>query len=161
MKLSLHELPTTMYPNRLSSPARPEPVEGSIENPTLAHFRHFSSLFTNFPFTTVEKPLQISLFMQNKANFQKSQMNVNKAITRDYENETLGKRGKNKPNTNPIQSQTNPISEKAKMNVTSIITKGYENKPRFRAKAKQTQYKPNQTQPVVSLSNLFQRQKNA
>jgi len=29
------------------------------------------------------------------------------------------------------------------MNVTSIIAKGYENKPRFRAKAKQTQYKPN------------------
>ena len=42
------------------------------------------------------------------------------------------------------------------MNVTCIITKGYENKPRFRAKAKQTQYKPKQTQPVVSLSNLFQ-----
>jgi len=84
--------------------------------------------------------------MQNKPNFGKAHMNVNKVLTKDYENKTLGQRGKNKPNTNPIQTQTKPISEKAKMNVTSIITKGYENKPRFRAKAKQTQYKPNQTQ---------------
>ncbi len=40
----------------------------SIENPTLAHFRHFSSLFTNLPSTSVEDPLQINLFMQNKPN---------------------------------------------------------------------------------------------
>ena len=43
-------------------------------------------------------------------------MNVNDDIKKDYENETLGERGKNKPK---------------------------------------------QTQPVVSLSNLFQSQKNA
>jgi len=91
-------------------------------------------------------------------------MNVNNVLTKDYENKTLGERGKNKPNSNPKQTQTNPITEKAKMNVSSIITKGYENKPRFQAKAKQTQYKPKQTQSVVSLpalsavegSNLFQ-----
>jgi hypothetical protein len=51
--------------------------------------------------------------MQNKANFRKSQMNVNKVLTRDYENRTLGQRGKNKAKTNPIQTQykanTNPI----------------------------------------------------
>ena len=29
--------------------------------------------------------------------------------------------------TNPIRTQSKPISEKAKMNVTSIITKAYEN----------------------------------
>ena len=34
-------------------------------------------------FTTVEESLQIRLFMQNKANFRKSQMNVNKVLTRD------------------------------------------------------------------------------
>jgi len=126
--------------------------------------------------TFVESPLQIAHFMQNKANFPDTQMNVSRVSTKDYEDETLGKRGKNKPNSKPIQTQTNPISEKAKMNVNYIITKGYENKSRFRAKAKQTQFKPNQTQPVVSLpalsllvlsivegskgSNLFQRQKN-
>ncbi|HIJ54289.1 MAG TPA: hypothetical protein HPP66_14235, partial [Planctomycetes bacterium] len=40
----------------------------SIENQTLAHFRHFSSLFTNFPSTTVVSALQIAHFMQNKPN---------------------------------------------------------------------------------------------
>jgi len=57
--------------------------------------------------------------MQNKPNFRKSQMNVNKVLTKDYENKTLGERGKNKPNSNPIKPKTNP---------------------------KQTQYEPNQTQ---------------
>jgi len=35
----------------------------SIENLTLAHFRHFSSLFTlSLPSTFVENPLQITYF---------------------------------------------------------------------------------------------------
>ncbi len=55
--------------------------------------------------TSVERPLQIRPFMQNKANFRKSQMNVNKVLTNAYEKRTLGQRGKNKPNTNPIQTQ--------------------------------------------------------
>ena len=41
------------------------------------------------------------LFMQNKANFQKSQMNVTNYITANYENMTLGGHGKNKPNSKP------------------------------------------------------------
>ncbi|MHC4546318.1 MAG: hypothetical protein ACYSYL_17695, partial [Planctomycetota bacterium] len=49
------------------------------------------------PSTTVENSLQIRPFMQNKPNFQKSQMNVTKVLTRDYVNWTLGQRGKNKP----------------------------------------------------------------
>ena len=49
-----------------------------------------------------------TLFMQNKPNFWKSQMNVNKVLTRDYEKRTLGEHGKNKPNTNPIQTQNKP-----------------------------------------------------
>ncbi|MHC4808293.1 MAG: hypothetical protein ACYTBX_18830, partial [Planctomycetota bacterium] len=57
----------------------------SIDNSTLAHFRHFSSLFTNFPSTTVESSLQIDLFMQNKANFRNEQMNISSFITSIYE----------------------------------------------------------------------------
>jgi len=30
-------------------------------------------------------------------------MNVNKVLTKDYENKTLGEHGKNEPNTNPIK----------------------------------------------------------
>ena len=54
--------------------------------------------------TFVGRTLQISLFMQNKANFQKSQMNVTSIITMVYENRTLSERGKNKANTKPIKA---------------------------------------------------------
>jgi hypothetical protein len=71
--------------------------------------------------------------MQNKANFQKSQVNLTIAITRQYEQMDTWSIRKNKAKTKPKQSQykpkTNPI---------------------------QTQFKPKQTQSVVSLSNLFQ-----
>jgi len=60
--------------------------------------------------TSVENPLQISSFMQNKANFRKAQMNVNNVLTRDYGNASLHRCGENKANTNPIQSQSKPIS---------------------------------------------------
>jgi hypothetical protein len=53
--------------------------------------------------------------------------------------------------------QNKPNSRKAKMNENLFATKDYENETAFRLR----KYKPNQTQPVVSLSNLFQRQKNA
>ncbi len=41
------------------------------------------------------------LFMQNKPNFRKSQMNVNVYYTKVYKNKTAFRRGKNKPKTNP------------------------------------------------------------
>ena len=84
-------------------------------------------------FTDVVSALQIHLFLKNKANFQKSQLNLTNFITRDYEQMDTWSIGKNKAKTKPIQSQykpnTNPI---------------------------RTQYKAKQTQSVVSLSNLFQ-----
>ena len=43
--------------------------------------------------------------MQNKANFGKSQMNVNLYNTTDYENISDWTLGENKPNSKPIQSQ--------------------------------------------------------
>ena len=39
--------------------------------------------------TFVGSPLQINLFMQNKAKFRKVKLNVNKVLTEDYENKTL------------------------------------------------------------------------
>ena len=70
---------------------------------------------------------------QNKPNLLDAQMNISSVLTKDYENETDWTFGENKPNTKPIQTQSNPISP-----------------PHA---AKQTQFKPNQTQ--------FRRQKNA
>ena len=52
--------------------------------------------------------------MQNKAKLQKSQMNVNKVLTKDYEKKTLSERGKNKPKTNPNKAKTKPNKPKTK-----------------------------------------------
>ena len=43
--------------------------------------------------------------MQNEPKFQKSQMNVSPDITKEYEKKDTWWSGKNKPNSNPIQSQ--------------------------------------------------------
>ncbi len=122
----------------------------SIENPTLAHFlpsrgsgtagRHFSSLFTNLPaykaadiyvpirhYICRESSTNQLLFMQNKPNFQKSQMNVNLYNRMDYERKRDWTLGENKPNSNPIK----PNCRKAKMNITSITTKDYRKKDDF------------------------------
>ncbi|GAH39176.1 unnamed protein product, partial [marine sediment metagenome] len=42
--------------------------------------------------------------MQNKANFRKSQMNVNPSNTTDYENIVNWTLGENEPKTNPIKA---------------------------------------------------------
>ena len=65
--------------------------------------------------------------MQNKPNFPDGQINLSANITRDYENKSNPTLGENKPNSKPIQTQTNPISETPKINISSIVTKYYEN----------------------------------
>jgi len=93
----------------------------SIENPTLVHFRHFSSLLTIFAlynrrgfFTNVMSALQIELFLQNKAKFKKVKLNVSVLYARDYEQmDTWSIRKK--------QSQTNPNKAKFKRLIYSWI----------------------------------------
>ncbi len=100
----------------------------SIENLTLAHFRHFSSLFTNLHlYICRESSTNHLLFMQNKPNFRKSQMNVNSLITINYKNFIPLAGQKNKPNSNPIK----PNLRKAKMNVNLTLTKDYRKKDDF------------------------------
>jgi hypothetical protein len=77
----------------------------SIENPTLAHFRHFSSLFTHFPSTPVENVRQINPFYAKQSQFQKWQKNINAFITMRYRNLDTLMGGK----TKPIQTQSKPI----------------------------------------------------
>jgi len=100
----------------------------SIENPTLAHFRHyrhFSSLFTpSALYICRELSTNQLLFMQNKPNLQKAKMNVSIYSQTDYENKSDWTIGQNKPNPSGLrcllrscrtdQTQTNPISEKPK-----------------------------------------------
>jgi hypothetical protein len=61
--------------------------------------------------------------MQNKANFRKSQMNVNKVLTTDYVKRTLGQHGKTKPikaNSKPIKANIMPKQSQYKANSKPI-----------------------------------------
>ncbi len=74
-----------------------------------------------FPFNFLLSKLtnQFESIMQNKPNLPAPQMNVNKVLTRDYENNSNWKPGENKANTKPIKANfirhslgeggTNPI----------------------------------------------------
>jgi len=77
---------------------------------TIPDTRKPSSVFCHLSSTTVENPLQTDHFLTNKPNFPKSQMNVKAYKTKKYDNWTLGECGKNKANTNPIQTQYEPKS---------------------------------------------------
>ena len=46
-----------------------------------------------------------NLFMQNEANFRKSQVNVRPLVIMNYEEKSDWTLSENKPNSNPIQSQ--------------------------------------------------------
>ena len=74
--------------------------------------------------TDAERSLQNHLFMQNKPNFRKNQMNVTDLLTRDYERKDTWSSGKNKPNSKPIQTQfkanTNPIQSQFKPKQTQF-----------------------------------------
>ena len=100
MKLSLHAIRNTLY----------------------------ASLFTLSSLYICREPSTNQLlFMQNKPNFRKSQMNANPYNTTDYENKWQRRVRKNKPNTNPNKANF----RKAKMNINSIITKDYIKKDDF------------------------------
>ncbi|MCH7557621.1 MAG: hypothetical protein IIB56_09230 [Planctomycetes bacterium] len=97
----------------------------SIENPTLAHFRHLRHFISLY--ICRERSTNQLLFMQNKPNFPKSQMNLNIYNTMDYENISDWTIGENKPNSNPIK----PNFQKAKMNANAFSQKDYRKKDDF------------------------------
>jgi hypothetical protein len=83
--------------------------------------------------------------MQNKANFLRSQVNVNLYNKTDYEEKSVWTFGENKPNSKPIQTQTKPIAERIKL-MQSVylqrIMKKNANKGYEKTKPKQSQSKP-------------------
>ncbi|MBC8467907.1 MAG: hypothetical protein H8D56_00430 [Planctomycetes bacterium] len=96
----------------------------SIENLTLAHFRHFSHFRHSFNYNIFPD----TLFMQNKPNLRNDKMNINIDMTTNYK--ILSRwRGQK---TKPIQSQFKPNQSQFK----PILRPG---------KAKQSQFKPNLT----------------
>jgi len=106
IRYTIYDIRYTGYANRRNTP-------NSATTPNKPPVQ--PSLSTNY-----------DLIMQNKANLLNAQMNVTTFQTKAYENISNCTLAENKPNTNPIQTQTNPISP-----------------PHA---TKQTQYKPNQTQ---------------
>ncbi|GAG29683.1 unnamed protein product [marine sediment metagenome] len=74
--------------------------------------------------TIVENPLQIGSFMQNKPNFQKSQMNVSIFTQKAYENKSNWTLGENKPKTKPNKANL----PEGKIYAKCVFTKDYEEK---------------------------------
>ncbi len=77
-------------------------------------------------------------FMQNKANFRKSQVNVNPYNTTAYEYKRDWTLGENKPNSNPNKANF----QKAQMNVNSLITKDYRKNDAFAVQKNKANSKP-------------------
>jgi len=78
--------------------------------------------------------------MQNKPNFQKSQMNVNTYNTTEYENKRNWTLGQNKPNSNPIAERVKLMQTVYLQRIMKkIAAKGYE-----KTKPKQTQFPKSQ-----------------
>ena len=114
---SLIPRPSSLTPNPSPLAPNPSPLVPNVI--VRKYLRACKALYICRETSTyIESSLQIKLFMQNKAKFRKSQMNVNKVITRDYDKKTLGEGGKNKPNSNPIQTQfkANQSQNKANTN---------------------------------------------
>jgi len=115
----------------------------SIENPTLAHFRHFrhfSSLY--FPLYLSRILYKSALFMQNKPNSLNVRIYINIYATKNYNNFIPLAGQKNKPNSNPIK----PNSQKAQMNVNSFTTEDYRKKDDFAVRKNKPNSNPIQTQ---------------
>ena len=80
--------------------------------------------------------------MQNEPNFGKAQMNVNKVLTKDYENKPNWTLGENEPKTNPIKANL----QNDQMNVNKVLTKDYENKLNWALYENEPNSNPIQTQ---------------
>ena len=93
--------------------------------------------------------------MQNKPNFQKSQMNVSIFSKKDYENKSHWTLSQNKPNTNPIK----PNFQKAKMNINSFITKDYRKKDDFLVRINKPNFRKAQNERKLICSKGLQRKR--
>ncbi len=89
----------------------------NINYPTLAHFRHFSSLLTNVRSTTVENSLQINPFYAKQTQFQIDQnqckffdnhhiRTIRQLVIQKKQSQFKPNKANNKPNTNPIFNES-------------------------------------------------------
>ena len=129
-----------------------QPIIMSIENPTLAHFRHFSSLFTLLPlYTCRDASTNQLLFMQNKPNFVRRRRIANSVYTMDYENKWPWRVRKNKPNSNPIKANL----KRAKMNVNLTLARDYRKKYDFAVRINKPNSKPISSKGKIDAKCVF------
>jgi hypothetical protein len=100
---------------------------------TLAHFSHFTSLFTHFRSTTVENSLQITPFYAKQSQFyaffaQKRRFHekTNPIQTQFKANLTQNKpnKAKNKPNSNPISENKMKVGVYPRCSLTCFSVGG-------------------------------------
>jgi len=108
-----------------------------------------------FSSTNVEDPLQIDLFMQNKPNFRKSQMNVSIYLQTAYENKSDWTLGQNKPNSNPIK----PNLQKAKMNVNLYVIEDYRKKDDFVVRINKPNFRNGQNEYKLTYNKGLQKKR--
>jgi hypothetical protein len=128
--------------------------------PTLAHFRHLSSLFTNLRSTPVENVRQISPFYAKQSQsqvrqihhklFYSNEIRVNGQLVKS------DKQSQNKPNLSQNKPNSNPIALKPKMTQSEYL-KGITKKYEEMGPKKQSQFKPNfkKSLSLLSASQLF------
>ncbi len=136
-------------------------IKAQILSREMAH-AYLTGITTGPTIYAIRCTLYAVLNMQNKANFQDTQMNVNSYNTTDYENKWQRRVRKNKPNSNPIK----PNCLKAKMNVNSILTKDYERNDIFAVYENKPNPNPIQTQtnpikPCPERSRMGQSRNNS
>ena len=102
----------------------------NIENPTLAHFRHFSSLFTLSHLYNCRGFSTNQLFFNKQSQFRESSNEHKYLLYRGLSNLYPAGGAKNKPNSNPIK----PNFKKAQMNVNLTLTKDYRKKDDFKVR---------------------------
>ncbi|NIP27475.1 MAG: hypothetical protein GWN67_17375 [Phycisphaerae bacterium] len=115
-------------------------------------------------FTHVMSALQIDLFMQNKAKFQKVKLSVTIEMKKDYEQLDTWSIRKNEPKTNPNEPKTNPILANKTPERTQFKPKQTQFKPNLScrsplAKQEQNQFRPNMHQFLLACGKVnFQPQ---
>ena len=85
-------------------------LDNSLPNMKIRPTNNYQLLITSYHrtfgiSTLVERALQIHPFLTNKANFQKSQMNLTNLLTKDYGKIDTWSIRKNEPKTNPKRTQ--------------------------------------------------------
>ncbi len=93
--------------------------------------------------------------MQNKPNFQKSQMNVIILLQMDYENKSNWTIGESKPNSNPIK----PNLRKAKMNVNLYVIEDYRKKDDFVVRINKPNFRNGQNERKLNFNKGLQKKR--